>query len=258
MKKYKKELWGDLLALLLVLLCALPYLYLFLRSFVENGVFSLKAYYEVFLSSRLYLERFCRSLLLCLVIAVGQVLVSVLAGYAFAKCKFPGRDLLFFLLMLLMILPVQVTLASNYAMFRNMELLNTYSCIVLPAMFMPLGTFLMTRSFQSIPQEIIEAAQLDGCNLMSILLQIAMPMNKSGIFCTMLLSFLDSWNMVEQPLAYLENFMDYPLSVGLAAAPPESQAVQMVCCVLVALPPLFLFAYYNQELLEGIVLGGEK
>lgn len=256
--KRTKDLLAGLLALLLVALCVIPYLYLLGVSFFEDGAFSLQAYYEVFLSSRLYLRRFCRSLALSVVIAGGQVLVSMLAGYAFAKCKFPGRRIFFYLLMLLMILPVQVTLAANYSLFRQLDLLNTYYCLALPSIFVPLGTFLMTRSFQSVPNEIIEAAQLDGCNLMRVIFRIAGPMNKSGLVCTMLLSFLDSWNMVEQPLAYLKDFMDYPLSVGLAAAPPESQAVRMACCVLVALPPLFLFAYYNQELLEGIVLGGEK
>lgn len=258
MKRNRKDIHGVILAAVLVLTCALPYLYLFALSICENGGFSLKAYYEVFLSSPLYLTRFCRSLGLSIIIAAGQVVVSTLAGYAFAKCRFPGRNVLFFLLILLMILPVQVTLASNYQMFRSLDMLNTYACLALPMVFLPLGTFLMTRSFQSVPGEIIEAAQLDGCGLLGVILRIAAPMNKSGLFCTMLLSFLDSWNMVEQPLAYLEDFMDYPLSVGLAAAPPESQAVRMVCCVLVALPPLFLFAYYHQELLEGIVLGGEK
>ena len=64
--------------------------------------------------------------------------------------------------------------------------------------------------------------------------------------------------MVEQPMVYLEDFGRYPISVALASVPPENPTVQLVCCILVALPPLFLFAYFNRELVEGIALGGEK
>lgn len=116
----------------------------------------------------------------------------------------------------------------------------------------------MTQSFRAVPNSYIEAARLDGCGTLGTLLRIAAPLSKSGLVCTMLLSFLDGWNMVEQPMVYLEDFSLYPISVGLASVPPSSPTIQLVACVLVALPPLFLFAFYNRELVEGITLGGEK
>ena len=76
--------------------------------------------------------------------------------------------------------------------------------------------------------------------------------------CVTLLSFLDGWNMVEQPIAYLKDFMRYPISVALAYVPPADPTLQLVCCVLVVLPPLFLFTYFNRELVEGIVLAEMK
>ena len=103
-----------------------------------------------------------------------------------------------------------------------------------------------------------EAARLDGCGTLKLICRIAVPMNRAGLICTLLLSFLDGWNMVEQPMVYLEDFGRYPISVALASVPPENPTVQLVCCILVALPPLFLFAYFNRELVEGIALGGEK
>ena len=112
----------------------------------------------------------------------------------------------------------------------------------------------MTQGFLAIPKEIFEAAELDGCGLFTILLRIALPMNKSGLVCTMLLSFLDSWNMVEQPMTYLKGIEQYPISVALVSVPPGDAAMQLVCCVLVALPPLLLFACFSGDLVEGVAL----
>lgn len=246
-------------ALVLTLLCTVPFLYVFGKSLQSpEGGFTLDYYYEVFLAQPQYLLRFWKSLALSLCIAAGQVIVSTLAGYGFAKCKFPGKNVLFFLLMVLMIMPLQVTLVPNYLMLEEMELLNTYYALALPAIFVPLGTFIMTQSFKSVPNDIIEAARLDGCGTWRVICRIATPMNKSGLVCTMLLSFLDGWNMVEQPIVYLKDFVKYPISVALASVPPEDPTVQLVSCILVVLPPLFLFSYFNRELVEGIAIGGEK
>lgn len=99
---------------------------------------------------------------------------------------------------------------------------------------------------------------LDGCGVPRVLALVAVPMNKSGMVCVFLLSFLDAWNMVEQPIAYLKDFGQYPISVALAYTPPADTTVHLVCCVLVVLPALFLFTYFNKELVEGIVLAEVK
>lgn len=243
----------------LTLICVLPFLYIFTKSFLNStGMFTLDYYYEVFLSETVYWNRFWKSLALASIIAAAQVFVSTLAGFGFAKCKFPGRDGIFFLLMILMIMPLQVTLVPNYLMLEKLGLLNTYYALALPAIFMPLGTFIMTQSFKAVSNDVIEAARLDGCGTWGVIWRIATPMNKSGLVCTMLLSFLDGWNMVEQPIVYLNDFAKYPISVSLASVPSEDPTVQLVACILVALPPLFLFAFYKQELVEGIAIGGEK
>ncbi|WP_369297537.1 carbohydrate ABC transporter permease [uncultured Neglectibacter sp.] len=250
---------GTAFALLVSIVSLAPFAYvLFCSFFREDAGFSLLSYYDVFLGSAQYLNRFWVSLGICLCIALGQLLVSILAGYGFAKIKFPGSDLLFFCTMIIMLLPIQVTLVPNYIMLDNLKLLNTYAALILPAVFAPLGTFILTQSFRSIPDSIIDAAMLDGCGIPRILVSIASPMNKSGLVCTLLLSFLDGWNMVEQPIAYLKDFESYPLSVALAYAPPADPSIQLVCCVLAAFPPLFLFTCFNKELVEGITLAEVK
>ena len=250
---------AQLIAFLLVLICISPYVYVFLNSLRDlEGEWTLKYYYSTFLGSSQFLTRFWKSLGLCLCIAAGQVIVSTMAGFGFAKYQFPGKNLVFFLLMILMIMPLQVTLVPNYIILDKMALMNTYRALALPAIFVPLGTFIMTQSFKSIPNEILEAARLDGCGVTKLLTRIAVPMNKSGLICTMLLSFLDGWNMVEQPMVYIEEFIDLPIAVALASVPPENPTIQLVCCMLVIIPPLALFCYFNRELVEGIVIGKEK
>ena len=235
----------------------LPFCFLFLRSFWDGGV-TLQPYYDVFQSTSRYLDSFWRSLGLTCTVAAGQLVVSVPAGFCFAKRSFPGKRILAFLLVALLVLPVQVTLVPNYLMLKNLGLLNTYAALILPALFAPLGTFLLGQSFRSIPNALLDAARLDGCGTIGLLWRIVMPMRKGTMACVAILAFLDAWNMVEQPLAYLRSFQEYPLSVGLAYAAPQGVAVQMVCCLLAALPPLFLFAFFSQDLVDGIVLGEVK
>ena len=255
----KRNIGGLIVSIILTIVCMAPFCYVLFESFfTAENAFTLEYYYQVFLAVRQFLARFWRSLLLSGIIAMGQVIVSVLAGYGFAKCNFPGKNVLFFTLIMLMIMPLQVTLVPNYIVLDEMGLLDTYYALVLPAIFVPLGTFIMTQSFRAIPDEIIDAAKLDGCGTFKILTKVAMPMSKSGLVCTMLLSFLDGWNMVEQPIVYLKNFADYPISVALASVPTDDPTVQLVCCILVAIPPLFLFSYYNRELVDGIALVKEK
>ena len=216
----KKRVWlrlGGLCALILSVLCLAPFLYVLANSFRSEDGVTLTHYYTVFLSSPKYLLRFWLSLGLACCIAGGQVIVSALSGYGFAKCRFKGRNALFFALTVLMILPLQVTLVPTYLVLDGLALLDTSWALILPAVFLPLGTFLMAQGFRAIPDEILDAARLDGCGTLAILVQVAVPMNKSGLVCTLLLSFLDGWNMVEQPIAYLKDFERWPLSVSLAS-----------------------------------------
>ena len=174
------------------MICVLPFCYVFIRSFWTNSGITFQSYYDVFLGSPQYLFRFWKSLGMSACIAAGQLVVSILAGYGFAKYKFPGRAILFFLLMILMTLPVQVTLVPNFITLSNLGLLDSYAALILPSIFVPLGTFILTQSFKSISESVLDAAMLDGCGVSRILLLVAMPMNKSGIVCVLLLSFLDA------------------------------------------------------------------
>lgn len=255
----KLHVFAALFAVLLILINLVPFAIVLVSGIYqrETGV-SFQAYYDVFLGSPRYLLCFWRSLGICLGITAGQIVISVLAGYGFAKCKFPGKNIMFFFLMILMVLPLQVTLVPNYIMLDRLNLLGTDASLILPGMFVPLGTFIMTQSFKAVSSEMIDVAKLDGCGIPRILMQIVVPMNKGSLVCVGLLSFLDSWNMVEQPIAYLKDFTKYPISVALAYVSNSDFTRQIVCCILVMLPPLFLFSCFSKEMVEGIVFGEEK
>jgi len=256
--KKQKSLWAVFVSLFLCAVCVVPFVYVLLTAAVREGQLSLLAYYQVFLGQTEFLLRFWKSLFLSVCIAAVQVAVSTLAGYGFAKFRFPGKNILFFILMVLMILPLQVTLMPNYLILESMGLMGSYLSLALPAIFVPLGTFIMTQSFRAVPDSVVEAARLDGCNTLEMIPRILLPVNNNGLVCVALLSFVDAWNMVEQPLTYLEDFYDYPISVALASVSPAEPTVLLACCVLVTLPALFLFLICNRELSEGITLGGEK
>lgn len=248
----------SLLAVLLILVSLLPFGYVLLRSFISTEGVDLLPYYQVFWGQSQYLMRFWESLGISLCIGFGQLVISALAAYGFARYRFKGRNLLFFVLTILMVLPIQVILVPNYIMLNNLGLLDTYASLILPQIFVPLGTFILRQSFLSIPASIMDAAMLDGCNAVDILVRVAMPMNVSGMVCVFLLSFLDAWNMVEQPIAYLKDVNRYPIYVALVYVAPTNTAIQLACCVLVIFPCLFLFTFFNQELVSGITLAEEK
>ena len=257
--KKRRNFWAIGLSLFLCALCIVPFLYVLVTSFQDaTGSFTLKYCYEVYMAQSQYLLRFWKSVGLSVCIALGQVIVSSLAGFAFARYRFPGKYILFFTLMILMILPLQVTLMPNFIVLEKLNIINTYAALALPAIILPLGTFILTQSFRSISGSVVEAAKIDGCRLPALLLKVVLPMSRNALICVFLLSFLDAWNMVEQPITYLRDFMNYPIAVALASVPPGDPTVLLAACVLVTLPPLFLFAFFNRELTEGIALGGEK
>ena len=258
MKHAVFQVVSALFAILLAIASLGPFCYVLLRSFASWEGVSFQPYYQVFWGQSQYLVRFWKSLGMSCCVGAGQLVISALAGFGFARYRFKGRNTVFFLLTILMVLPVQVTLVPNYIMLNQLGLLDTYAALILPLIFVPLGTFILRQSFLSIPDSVMDAAMLDGCGALKILCRVAIPMNLSGMVCAFLLSFLDAWNMVEQPIAYLREANRYPISVALVYVTPSDTAIQLACCVLVALPCLFLFTFFNRELVEGITLAEVK
>lgn len=219
---------------------------------------SLDGYYQILLRRPDYLVKFWNSILLSGCIVAGQVVISCLAGYAFSRFRFPGKETVFFVLIILMMMPYQVTLVSNYIVLDKMKLIGSYASVILPAVFSPFGVFLMRQVFDNIPKALIEAAQLDGAHQVQILTRIAVPMSRSGIAALVILSFIDSWNMVEQPLIFLKSRLSYPLSIFLVQINSSNLQLGFACGVLAMLPAALLFLLFESELVEGISIASLK
>ena len=226
---------------------------------IEGAVFhlfpdllSLEGYYQILLRRPDFLIRFWNSVFLSSVIVVGQVVVSSLAGFAFSKYRFRGKEGWFFLTILLMMLPYQVTLVSNYIVLIRIGLVGSYASIIIPGIFSAFGVFLMRLVVDSVPTELVEAAMVEGAGHWRIFWKVILPNCKSGIAALLVLGFVDTWNMVEQPLVYLKDKNQYPLSIFLAQAGFDNLALSFSCGVLAMIPVLLLFLYFENELVEGI------
>ncbi len=183
----------------------------------------LSGFYEVFVRRPDYLIKFWNSLLLAGAIAAGQCALSSLAGYGFSKFEFPFREAVYFAVIVLMLMPYQVTLVSNYLITDALHLNNTCWAILLPGIFSPFGVFLMRQGFDATADEMREAALI-------------------------LLGFADAWNMVEQPIVFLQETFRYPISVFLAQMDESRMHVLCTCGILVLLPVLLLFLFSEEDL----------
>lgn len=191
-------------------------------------------------------------------ILVGQLLVGVPAAWAFAAFRVRGSQTLFALYVALMLLPFQVTMLSSYLVLDRLMLLNTHRAIILPAVFSTFPIFLSYGGFRQVPEQLLEAARIDGAGEFRIFLEIGLPLGKSGLLSAMVLGFLEYWNLMEQPLAFLEEKALWPLSLYL----PEiswTQAGFALCASFVTLiPAAFVFVLGQDYLEQGIIYSGLK
>lgn len=213
---------------------------------------------EILLLTPNYLIKFWTSVLLTFGIVLGQIAVSCSAGYGFAKFRFPGRNIFLFLIIILMMMPVQVSLVPQYLVLDRMSLLGSYWSLLLPGWFAAFGIFLMTQIYQRFPDDILEAAQVDGAGELRKLWSIVLPNSLSGISSLLILSFIDNWNMVEQPLVFLRDFRKYPLSVFLSFINGENLGIAFACGVLAMLPSMLLFLFFKDAMVKGIEYASVK
>jgi len=262
-----------LLLSLLAFAAIFPLIYTLAHSFIGTAEYSrtsanpfhlipdwitLSGYFDVFISRPDYLVKFWISMFLSVTILAGQMAVAISGGYAFARFRFPGKNALFFATVLLMMLPYQVTLVPNYIVFDKFKLLDSYASLILPGIFSAFGVFLMRQVMRGIPGDIFEAARIDGAGSWRALWRVCLPNAKAGLAALVILNFADSWNMMEQPLAFLKNHFKYPLSLFLVSVNGANPALGFVCGILSILPLMLLFLFFKDEMIMGIeYVGGE-
>lgn len=281
------SLGGWVSVTLLVLLCMLiliPIVCTFLYSFFSKGEISaylsqrgsyddsvwldilfspapasLRQYYEIFIEDPAYLQFFCNSVMYSTSILAGQALVIPLTAYALSRFTFRGRDAIFFCVLVLMILPFQVTMAPSVMMLRTMGLMDTVWSVILPMIFSPFYIFLLRQFMVGIPNELLEAGMVDGVGPVRGFVHVILPVSKPIIGAAAALSFADCWNMVEQPLVYLSNSEALrPLSVMFNQMSTESADVAFAGSALYILPTLLIYLFFQEDIVSGIQLSELK
>lgn len=191
-------------------------------------------------------------------ILVGQMVVGVPAAWAFAAYRVRGSRTLFVLYVVLMLLPFQVTMLSSYLVLDRLSLMNTHLAIILPAVFSTFPIFLSYGGFRAIPMQLLEAARIDGAGELRIFLKIGLPLGKSGLLSAIVLGFLEYWNLMEQPLAFLEDKALWPLSLYLPEISWTQAGFAMCASFITLIPAAFVFVLGQDYLEQGIIYSGLK
>lgn len=219
---------------------------------------TLRPYVELLFDSPRFLAMFWNSCIQVIPSIIGQLIVAVPAAWAFARFRFPGRKVLFFLYIVLMILPFQVTMVSSYFVLNKLNLMDTHLALILPNVFSAFPVFIMVKFFQAIPDSLIEAAKLDGAGEGMIFFGIGIPMGMSGIVSIVVLDFLEAWNAIEQPITFLKNKALWPLTLYLPNITPDKIGLSFAASVIVMLPALLIFLCGQGYLEQGIAASGIK
>ena len=201
---------------------------------------------------------FWNSVKMTVCILIGQLLVGVPAAWAFAVYRIKGSQVLFALYVVLMLLPFQVTMLSSYLVLQRLSLLNTHMAVILPAVFSTFPVFLIYGGFRAIPPQLIDAARIDGAGEIGIFVRIGLPLGKSGLLSAMVLGFLEYWNLMEQPLAFLEDQSLWPLSLYLPEVSWTQAGYAFCAYVITLIPAVFVFAFGADYLEQGIIYSGLK
>ena len=201
---------------------------------------------------------FWNSMKLVVCILVGQLVMAVPAAWGFAVYQVKGSRVLFALYVVLMLLPFQVTMLSSYLVLNRLSLLNTHQAIILPAIFSTFPVFLSYGGFRAIPSQLFEAARIDGAGELTIFMRLGIPLGKSGLLSAMVLGFLEYWNMMEQPMAFLEDKSLWPLSLYLPEITWGQAGFAFCASVITLIPAVFVFVLGQDYLEQGIIYSGLK
>jgi multiple sugar transport system permease protein len=223
-------------------------------NFVEN-------FKAVWMSEVPFTTFYLNSLKLAMITTLVTIVVSSMAAYSFSKLRFPGKGILFGLLMAFLMIPEQATLVPRYIMIKWFGLFNTHEGLILMAMFSIYFTFLMRQYMVGISDEYIEAAKIDGAGYFKIYWKIMLPLSKPILATVGIIKFIWVWNDYQNPLIFLYNEKLYPITLGMQyfkTEYSENYAVMMMASLSAILPLLIVFIILQRSVIAGISLGGVK
>ena len=250
----------------------LPFLWMLSSSFKDSlEVFNfpiqwipqnlkLENYYYIWNKAN-YPQLFFNTLKLTVVITILQIVTCSLAAYAFSKLVFPERDKIFILYLATLMLPYQVVMIPQFSVIKIFGLTNTHMALILIQAFNPMGVFLMKQFFDGIPNELSEAARIDGLNEFGIYSKIIMPLSKSVIGTLVILTSVSVWNDFLAPLIYINSRELYTIQLGLRNMISEFTAEYgpiMAASVISIIPILIVFLCFQSFFEQSLASSGVK
>ena len=229
---------------------------------LANYTFTTANYYNVFKSIPVT-KYFFNSLIVALITTFGQVFVSTLAGYAFARMQFKGRDTIFFIILITMFIPPQVNIIPLFFLMRELHLVDTYQALILPGIFGGFGVFMMRQYFLGFAKEIEDAAIIDGCNKFQMFYKIAIPLAMPAIATLAIFTFITSWNSFIWPLIVTNSESMRTLPLGLAIFKGSYREITMwgdlfACSLVCAIPTIIIFLIEKKYLINDMLKGAVK
>ncbi len=221
---------------------------------------TLQNYVSVF--TKIHFSRyFLNSVFVAGITTLAHAFFDTLAAYAFAKLSFPGRDKLFFILLLGLMVPFQVNLIPLYRIMATLGWTNTYLALIVPNLTSIFGIFLMRQFLITIPNDLLDAARIDGCDEFGVFTKVALPLALPGIATLIIMVFMGTWNDFLWPRIVTSSEALYTLPVGLAQLQMKNtsnEAQIMAGTVLTALPMIIVFLFMQRQFIEGMTAGALK
>ncbi|MEU6998034.1 carbohydrate ABC transporter permease [Nonomuraea sp. NPDC046570] len=228
------------------------------------GTWDFSAYAKVF-ELQPFAGQYLNSLYIALVVTAGTMAVAAMAGYAFARIRFPGQNALFVVVLLGLLIPSEVTIVPLFQMFHGLGLTDTHwPLIVVPILGAPsvLATFIMRQFFVSLPGELEEAARVDGLGRFGTFYRVALPLARPALGAVAIFTFLHSWNLYLEPIVYLSTPARFTLPQALTqfvdAYGGPMWNVQLAAASMTALPVLVVFVLAQRQFIEGLAHTGLK
>lgn len=259
--------------IVLIIVMAFPFLWMISASFqtvqetitvpptLIPGQFNFDNFTEVFKTINV-LQYLKNSIIVCVCIVFVQYLIIVPAAYSLAKFDYKAKPLLFGLVMLGQMIPMQITFLPIYFMFSRAKLMDSYTALIIPFISNPFGIFLLRQYFMQVPSEVIEAAKLDNASDIKIMFKIMMPMAKSALITIGLLSFISNWNSYFWPLIMTNKdaFRTLPIGIALLKDADSLQRWNIIMAgnLLLVLPMLVLYIFASRKIRNAFVYSGIK
>lgn len=219
------------------------------------------ANYQEILSNSLFLRWILNALIYAVAATALNTFFSAMAGYAIARLRFPGKELIFTFTLAVMMIPLAVTLIPKYLVVNNMHLNNTYWALILPAMAQPFSVFLMVQFMKGLPRELEEAAMLDGASRWRTFLSVILPIVKPSLTAAAIVSFQGAWNDFQWPLVVLGTQDMYTLPLGLfffKSANYTQYNLLITASMFNTIPILILFFIFQRYFIEGATAAAVK